>query len=364
MRNHLIAAAMLSAMGQTFAQTSILPAGVTVYGNFDIGVRYDSGAKGTDNASSAVRFDDGQWTTSRLGVRAERSITDDLTAIGEIQGTIDADGDGTGTSTSFSFDRLAIVGLRSKSWGYLNLGNEYTPMHRHVIRFNAGAYDGYAGANNASGLLRIATRRAHQLNYRSPQFSGFAADIQVAQGEKTVKTSGGQEGNAVGVFLSFDGGPLQLGITAEKQKSTVGIEDFEAKSIGGSYDFKVAKVFFVTGTKKGGVAATNADYDLMASTLGVRVPIGTGDLAVSVGSVNSRGVANADATTWGVNYLYPFADRVNLYLMAGQLKNKNGATRVLKGGSGASGLFTSANANTGTGSNTLNSVGTGINFYF
>lgn len=364
MRKSLISAAiMITLVGGAFAQTTVLP-GVTVYGNIDLGVRIDSGATGTGNASSAVRFDDGQWTTSRFGIKAERDLSNGLVANVELQGTVVTDGTGTGTANSYSFDRLSVVGLKSETWGYIDIGNEYTPMHRHVIKYNAANYDGYAGANNSSGLIRIATRRANQINYRSPNLNGFKVDIQLAKGESSIASNAIKVGDARALGLSYDNGPFSIGAAIESQKSAVGTDDFSSKSMGASYDFGVAKLFYVYGTKKGGVAITAADYDLVLHTLGVKVPLGAGSIAASIGSIDSRGSANADASSWGINYQYPIAKGINLYAMVGSLTNKNGATRVLKGGSGASGLFTKENVNSGTGKHTLNSAGFGINLYF
>lgn len=360
----LTAATLVTMAGAGMAQQVPLLAGVTVYGNLDLGARIDTGATGTGNAGNAVRFDDGLWTTSRIGIKAERDIGDGLTVNAEVQGTVVADGSGTGTNSSFSFDRLSVVGLRSTGWGYLNLGNQYTPMHRHVIKFNAAAYDGFAGANNSSGLIRIATRRANQVNYQSPKWGGFSADLQVARGESSITSAGQPVGNATALGLGYEAGPVMLGAAFETQKAAAGTKDFSNQSVGARYDAGFAKFFVITGAKKGGVAQTAADYDIVASTLGVQVPLAGGTLAASVGAINSRGVANADATTFGVNYRYPLAKGVDLYAMYGAFTNKNGGTRVLKGGSGASGLFTSANTNSGSGSKTIQSLGVGINLYF
>lgn len=341
-----------------------LPVTLYMYGNIDLGVRLDSGATGAGNKEQGIRIDDGQWTTSRFGVRAERAIDEELTALGELQGTVVTDGTGTGTSSAFSFDRLSVVGLRHKKWGYANLGNEYTPMHRHVIRYNAAAYDGFAGANNSSGLIRIATRRANQFNYRTAKVYGFTADLQIARGETSIKQAESQVGNAQAFGLAYDSGRFSVGVAQEKQHAAAGLTDFESRSVGANFDAGFAKFYFVTGSRSGGVATTSPDFDLRASTLGVRAPLRSGTIMASVGRIDSRGSANADANAWGVNYLYPIARNVNLYAMYGQLTNKNGATRVLKGGSGGSGLFTSANTNDGPGSHTVRSLGFGLNLYF
>lgn len=347
----------------TVSTTAPLPFVLTIYGNLDLGARFDSGATGAGNEKSALRFDDGQWTTSRFGIRAEKTLNPQLTALAEIQGTLVADGSGQGTASAYSFDRLSVVGLRHKDWGYANFGNEYTPMHRHVIKYNAASYDGFAGANNSSGLIRIATRRANQFNYRSPKFAGFGADLQVAKGETTIKADAYPVGNATALGLAYDRGPLSAGVAYERQRAAIGTRDFSSKSIGASYDLGAVKLYAITGTKTGGAAATAADFDLRASTVGIKAPLWQGTIFASVGRVDSRGIANADASTWGVNYLYPLGQNVNAYVMYGELANKNGATRVLKGGSGGSGLFTSANVNTG-GSHTIRSLGFGVNMYF
>jgi len=101
-------------------QKSPQPLGVTIYGSIRPALTVAQDERINSSSTDVTDF------LSRVGIKSERIVSDDLTAFvqGEWDVDIEADGD-------FGDARLAFAGLKG-SWGTVGLGKQWNPHHNIV----------------------------------------------------------------------------------------------------------------------------------------------------------------------------------------------------------------------------------------
>jgi predicted porin len=248
MKKSLIALAVLAASGAAMAQSS-----VTLYGVADAGVTYLNGA---DNWSGVTS---GNNLTSRLGFRGVEDLGGGLKANFVLEGGFNLDnGDGASgyagakAGEGFQFKRRSTVGL-SGGFGEVRMGRELTAAYNATARYDVfgsvgigqsrlwadgGVVDASANATAVTTNQRI----SNALTYVSPDFSGFKFGLNYGFGETTASNS---DSGYLGAGLMYDNGPLSLGLGLERLNNganSVAASDIDAWSLGGSYDFGVAKL--------------------------------------------------------------------------------------------------------------------------
>lgn len=338
MKKSLIALAVLAASGAAMAQSS-----VTLYGVADAGVTVVDGAKTWSGLTS------GNNLTSRIGFRGVEDLGGGLKANFRIEGGLNLDsGDGaSGYSGSkagdgFVFKRNATVGLQG-GFGEVRLGRELTAAFNAVSRYdvfgsvglgasqlwgNGGVGD--AGALNQAGRTTD-QRVSNAVTYVSPNFGGFKVGVNYGFGEVAGKNS---QGRYLGLGATYDNGPLSLGLSAEqlsRDVSATSAGDISAWSLGGSFDFGVAKL--LAGYRQ----STVDDYNTVAGVeakrkgymLAVTAPVGPGLLRAAYNRYqdSQTGVSDVKADHFAIGYVYSLSKRTSLYGTYAYLKNKNGATR-------------------------------------
>jgi hypothetical protein len=103
---------------------------------------------------------------------------------------------------------------------------------------DGGVVDASANATAVTTNQRI----SNALTYVSPDFSGFKFGLNYGFGETTASNS---DSGYLGAGLTYDNGPLSLGLGLERLNNganSVAASDIDAWSLGGSYDFGVAKL--------------------------------------------------------------------------------------------------------------------------
>ena len=348
MKKSLIALAVLAASGAAMAQSS-----VTLYGVADAGVTYLNGA---DNWSGVTS---GNNLTSRLGFRGVEDLGGGLKANFVIEGGFNLDnGDGASgyagakAGEGFQFKRQSTVGLAG-NFGEVRLGRELTAAYNATARYDVfgsvgigqsrlwadgGVVDTVAPALNANGNAVTTNQRiSNALTYVSPDFSGFKVGLNYGFGETT---NGNSDSSYLGAGLMYDNGPLSLGLGLERLNNgtnAVVNSDIDAWSLGGSYDFGVAKLLagYRESTVDRVVGLGDAENKRNGAYVAVTAPVGPGLVRASYNRYENELGNNKDkADQFAVGYVYSLSKRTSVYGTYAYIKNKDGANLYSLGAGG------------------------------
>jgi hypothetical protein len=164
---------------------------------------------------------------------------------------------------------------------------------------------------------------------------GFSADVQIGLGAPTritsaagVVTQDGKSEDSNSVGLSYSNGPLAVKWVNDSIKNyskSVSVAGYSVavptaiatrknEAVGATYDFGVAKLYFVDTKMKQGTEASLVSFD--TQTIGVRAPMGKMTLVAEAGSgkaklTNSAVKADVDALQLAV--LYTLAKDTTLF---------------------------------------------------
>ena len=336
MKKSLIALAVLAASGAAMAQSS-----VTLYGVADAAVTYVNGLDNWTGLSSGAN------KTSRLGFRGVEDLGGGLKANFVLEGGFNLDaGDGKSggaTDSGFQFKRQSTVGLAG-NFGEVRLGRELTAAYNATARYDVfggvgigqsrlwadgGVLDasGTPVANqNGTSLVTTNQRISNALTYVSPDFSGFKVGLNYGFGETT---TGNSDSGYLGAGLMYDNGPLSLGLGLERLNSGLNsdaVSDIDAWSLGGSYDFGVAKL--LAGYRESKVDRATGENKRLGYYVAATAPVGAGTVRVSYNRYENE-LANVKdkADQFAIGYVYSLSKRTSVYGTYAYIKNKdNGST--------------------------------------
>jgi predicted porin len=323
-------AAGLAATAQAQAQTN-----VTIYGIVDAALVVESGG----SAGHLTKVTSGAASASRIGFKGEEALGNDLSAYFLLETGTKID-TGEVDAAGTIFNRQALVGLKSKAYGAVALGRQYTPYHTML----AGVVDpfgtGYAGTSkNLFPDSGTNVRTSNTITYATPRVQGVDAQVAYSAGEQTAASAGRQFGGAIG----YANGPLTVRLAYNSKNADVaatGVSHDLARNtlLGGNYNFGWIKLHAGYGIDKGynasPLANANNPYGGVKPTpstdardvlLGLSAPLGRGTLMVSVMHKDDRTTFNQDASAWGIGYLYGLSKRTGLYAAYGHIDNRNGA---------------------------------------
>ena len=349
MKKTLAAVAVLGA----FAGSAVA-ADVTLYGLVDYGVRYqnlDADKAGVDKTNK-VDMKSGANSGSRFGLKGTEDLGNGVKVGFVLENGFDADtgalGDKKGNRLfdreaqlfvdgSFgrvSFGRVGQLASANGSYGLLGVTGP----------FSTGYGDATSGLKfvGANGF----TRFDNTITYMTPSFGGLTV---YAQYSSSVSSSGTENESdtdrAYGIGAKFVGAGLTLvGVVDSTNYQSFGsgavskdMDDALTVTLGGNYDFQVAKVYF------GGqyfdnaetVATTNVIDDANKAKigpgytlgslgaegwglgLGVGVPVMGGTASAYAGYLDADSVDDSDASlkrfTGAVGYSYTFSKRTSMY---------------------------------------------------
>lgn len=336
MKKTLIALAVLAASGAAMAQSS-----VTLYGVADAGVTY---LNGKDNWSGVTS---GNNLTSRLGFRGTEDLGGGLKANFVLEGGFNLDtGDGKSggaSGTGFEFKRRSTVGLAG-SFGEVRLGRELTAAFNATARYDVFGSVGLgysrlwadgavADANANATAVTTNLRISNALTYVSPDFSGFKVGVNYGFGETT---NGNSDSSYMGAGLMYDNGPLSLGLGLERLNNganSVAVSDIDAWSLGGSYDFGVAKL--LAGYRESKVDRATGENKRLGYYVAATAPVGAGTVRVSYNRYeNELANVKGKADQFAIGYVYGLSKRTSVYGTYAYIKNKDGANLYTLGDGG------------------------------
>lgn len=291
----LLAAATLLAFSAQ-AQTS-----VTVYGNADIAYNNN-----VSNTSAGVKTEEnnivtGGMSTSNIGFRGDREIATGLKATYQFEFEIDQSSD-----SGIAKTRAGLIGLTGPM-GSVTLGRRTTLLKVAIDALDAG--DGINTAGFIGDNARD-SRRNDMITLSTPVYSGFSADVQLGLGASNRTTSAAnvittdgkaEDSNSIG--LTYANGPFSVRFATETIKNysktvkiggdfgytianPTGMADRKNDAFGGTYDFGVAKVFFVDTKMSQGTEASLVTFD--TQNIGVLAPFGAFKVLTSTGTGKAK----------------------------------------------------------------------------
>ncbi|WP_333580714.1 porin [Duodenibacillus massiliensis] len=361
MKKTLAAVAVLGA----FAGSAVA-ADVTLYGLVDYGVRYqnlDADTAGVDKtnkvdmksgANSGPRFGlkgtEDLGNGVKVGFVLENGFAADTGALGNSKRLFDREAQlfVDGSFGRVSFGRVGQLASANGSYGLLGVTGP----------FSTGYGDATSGLKfvGANGFARF----DNTITYMTPSFAGLTVYAQYSMDTDGADEVGVENESSsdryYGIGAKFVAGGLTLvGVVDSINYATVGdkavapdMDDALTVTIGGNYDFQVAKVYF------GGqyfdnakaVAANNVTVDNATKKavigkgyklgtlgaegwglgLGVGVPVMGGTASAYAGYLDADSVDTADMSVkrmiGAVGYTYSFSKRTSIYTTASYTKDK------------------------------------------
>jgi predicted porin len=341
-------AAPLAAQAQT--------ANVTLYGRLNITMEAVNGQAIDPNLpASAAPVNRTLWrvnsNSSRLGVRGSESLGGGLSAIFQIESSVNAD-----ISGGVLASRETFVGLQG-TWGTFKMGyflapyDDIHPIFGNVPTLTTSILStanlwAQGSQNNDNGGFD--NRVANSIRYDSPRIGGFTGSLQIGAYDFSPGSGGG--GTTFGTDAQakrhayvgstggfYANGPFQAGIAYQWNEKLrgPGLNDY-ALSVAANWNFGVVKI--------GGVWE-RLDYDVLNNSdltrnyygLSATAPIGPGELYALIGtSRNGSGPTgakvgqiaagpNTGATEWTISYTYALSKRSLLYAGFMQTRNNDNA---------------------------------------
>ena len=348
MKKTLAAVAVLGA----FAGSAVA-ADVTLYGLVDYGVRYqnlDADTAGVDKTNK-VDMKSGANSGSRFGLKGTEDLGNGVKVGFVLENGFAADTGALGDKNNRLFDREAQLFVDG-SFGRVSFGrvgqlasaNGSYGLLGVTGPFSTGYGDATSGLKfvGANGF----TRFDNTITYMTPSFGGLTVYAQYSSSVSSTGTENESDTDrAYGIGAKFVGAGLTLvGVVDSTNYQSFGtgavsknMDDALTVTLGGNYDFQVAKVYF------GGqyfdnaktVATTNVIVDANKAKigtgytlgslgaegwglgLGVGVPVMGGTASAYAGYLDADSVDDSDASlkrfTGAVGYSYTFSKRTSMY---------------------------------------------------
>ena len=334
----LVVAGLVS--GAVYAQTN-----VTIYGRVDLGYVYSK--SDYKKFQGVVNGDGLSGGPSMLGFRGDEALGNGLKAVFKFEWELDADR-GQGPSNPV----YTYVGLSGK-FGEVLLGRNGTPADYYlspVTLFYIGGNEPINRFRFNMPLVNIAHRWDNAITYNSPNFSGleFMAIYSFGEEVNSNKAANGDgysctnpaastgchkgadtsDANKLGLGVRYANGPLYLAALYHAQADDDSAREVDATNwrtghgakgwgIGGTYDFKAAKVyanyFRVKANHNGlanGVPDGGSDKQT-AWSVGVGIRVGSaGMIALEYGQYKDS-LNNVDRYEWLTDSFAKIADPNN-----------------------------------------------------
>lgn len=346
---------------------SAMAADVTLYGILDTGVGYshvdfDGQKEKTNNFSMMA----GQASGSRWGLKGTEDLGNGLTVGFILESGFESDTGANSSSTAF-FNRESSLYLQGGfgkigfgRMGAFNNGQSSWAKIGMISAFGTSSWGGYSA--QLSNLMSTAGQWNNMIAYETPDFAGFKVFAQYGMGSNDHENESSSD-RFYAIGASYNNGPIAAYLAVDsinyqtvgsKMPAGVDIDDSLTVTLGGSYDFEVAKVYLgaqyfdeVTLNSIGGITKTLADgkkiNDVSAGnffkikgygiSLSADAPVAGGKAMLGLGYVDAK-LADSqkkdadgfdiDLTryTASIGYDYLFSKRTDVYAVASYMQDK------------------------------------------
>ena len=236
--------------GSAYAQSS-----VTLYGNIDVSVGYQSNQTSvgsTSNGHSVVKQNSGIWSGSRFGFKGNEDLGGGNSAQFVLEEGFNGD-TGSQSVSGLMFNRQAFVGLANRELGTVTLGRQYTAYFSILapyspINWLTGFYGAHPGDIDS---LDTNYRVNNSVVYTSPTLGGVTFSGSYGMGETPGSVGNGSTWSFAARYAN---GPVGVGAGFMRvNNSTVG---------GGAWGANSA---LSNNGSQPAVSAINAGYQLAAA---------------------------------------------------------------------------------------------------
>ena len=316
--------ALVAAAGA--AAASAQSSSVTLFGVADVSVAYISTKDKVGDSKSVYGLANGGNSSSRLGFRGEEDLGGGLKAGFWLEGGINVDDGGSG----FKFDRRSTVSVMG-NFGEVRLGRDKTPGYQNLETFHAFGDTGMGGINGHNLISSSAAgtpegsnpkRVSNSVSYLLPKLGGVYGQITYGFGEQAGNNS---LSSTVGLRVGYANGPLNVAgaygtVKGGEVGNTVNYKHF---NLGASYNFGVATPMVLIASERGN------DKRVDLYSIGVKAPLGPGELRAAYTMYKDKKVSDADASRIAIGYGYRLSKRTELYAAFAHMTNDDNAKRKL-----------------------------------
>ena len=316
--------ALVAAAGA--AAASAQSSSVTLFGVADVSVAYISTKDKVGDSKSVYGLANGGNSSSRLGFRGEEDLGGGLKAGFWLEGGINVDDGGTG----FKFERRSTVSVMG-DFGEVRLGRDKTPGYQNLETFHAFGDTGMGGINGHNLISSSAAgtpegsnpkRVSNSVSYLLPKLGGVYGQITYGFGEQAGNNS---LSSTVGLRVGYANGPLNVAgaygtVKGGEVGNTVNYKHF---NLGASYNFGVATPMVLIASERGN------DKRVDLYSIGVKAPLGPGELRAAYTMYKDKKVSDADASRIAIGYGYRLSKRTELYAAFAHMTNDDNAKRKL-----------------------------------
>ncbi|MFH1658138.1 MAG: porin [Pseudomonadota bacterium] len=300
-------------------------ANVTVYGKIDLFTEYNSGGGKGDRLS----LESGGLNGTRLGVKGGADITEGVRGVFQLESGIFLN-KGTLAQGGRLLGRQAYAGIEGK-YGRLTAGRQYSPVYNAIINYDA--YEqGYGSPTTDGNVSTGATRFDNSLVYATPKFKGLSANVMLALGGETGKSS-----DAMALAVNYENGPFDMSVAyQDDDHASSATTHTENAFIGVGYQIMKTKLLAGYGhavtTPDGGLKTTRNEW-----MVGSRTAVtGTGKLLLSYGEGKTEN-SNPDnkGSVATIGWLESIGAQSAVYGIFSAHKNSAGSALVPMGTSSA-----------------------------
>jgi len=355
-----LSAAVLAAMA--LGTTAHAQSSVTLYGIVDASVLYSSysgSVKGVDVGSSKVGAGSGTYYPTLFGIKGVEDLGNGNSAVFKLENGFDVQ-NGTQLQGGRLFGRQATVGIQNARLGLAEVGRQTNIASKYYLNIDPFelAYN-QVGAGAAFGAANQ-VRYSNMVMYQSPSFSGLSGGIgysfntgmSAVYDNVVVADSAGYATNnnmrAATAGLKYVNGAANVVATYDAvmpNNSYGNAPTVKAWTVGGVYDFKVAKVSAAYGQSREGYISggipMNANLQTSWSNGGVLFQNGAGTNSYLVGAtvpvggasrvmVSYTGLAptgdwnnslTKTQSAYNLGYQYDFSKRTSVYTLVSYANN-------------------------------------------
>ncbi|RYF81039.1 MAG: porin [Comamonadaceae bacterium] len=285
---------------------------VTLFGTVDLGVSHVRGETGSRTGLSHSGAN-----ISRFGFRGVEDLGGGLSASFWLEAGFAPD---TGDINA-GFNRRATVSVQGR-WGELRLGRDDSATFLNTLIFDPFLTNGVGGTNafvmNGAPTIQISNAVSYFL---PPNLGGFYGQVQHAFSER-LNTDPTVAGEYNGARFGYRQGAFHASGSVAKLQGLTQSQDQRFRNVGLSYDFGVAQPMLLWASHKRG------DLEVRGLQLGVKVPVGAGEIRASVARYDTRGT-DADWNKVSLGYGHNLSRRTQVYGTISRVNNSAGAQRVI-----------------------------------
>lgn len=299
---------------------------LTLYGKLDVFTEYNAnGGKG-----DRLALDSGGLNGTRLGIKGGADVADGLRGIFQLESGFFAN-KGTLAQGGRFFGRQAYAGLESAKYGRLTAGRQYSPLYNTVISFDAFE-QGYGSPTTDGNVSTGATRFDSSLVYASPKIAGFSANVMVAMGGET-----GRSSDAKAIAINYENGPFGFGAAYQDDDHNSSATSVVKNAfVGASYKLKATTLLAGFGRAvrepDAGTATTRHEW-LIGSRSAVTA---TGQLLLAYGEGRTRNAATDDkGSVATLGWVESIGGQSRVYGIVSHHRNSAGSALVPMGTSSA-----------------------------